>query len=83
MVSDFLTPEGRLAVPDTIPGTELTAQLLTWWYATEHFVYGKDKYWFGDDMVNHTPRVAVPIFSAAYPGCQAVFLFDNASKHSY
>ena len=33
-------------------------------------------------MVNHTVKVAIPIFNAAFPGCQAVFLFDNASNHS-
>ena len=33
-------------------------------------------------MVNHTIKVAVPIFNAVFPGCQAVFLFDNASNHS-
>ena len=43
MVSDFLTPGGRLAVPDTIMDTELAAQPLAWQYATEHFVYSKDK----------------------------------------
>ena len=26
-------------------------------------------------------KVAVPIFNAAFPGCQAVFAFDNASNH--
>ena len=44
MVLDFLTPGGRLAVPDTITNAELAAQLLPRRYATEYFVYGKDKY---------------------------------------
>ena len=26
-------------------------------------------------------KVAVPIFNATFPGCQAVFAFDNASNH--
>lgn len=82
MVSDFLTPGGRLAVPDTISEVELAARLLPRRYATEYFVYGKDKYWRGDDMVDHTVKVAIPIFNAAFPGCQAVFMFDNASNHS-
>ena len=38
-------------------------------------------YWRGDDMVDHTVKVAIPI-NAAFPGCQAVFLFDNASNYS-
>ena len=33
-------------------------------------------------MVDHIVKVAVPIFNAAFPGCQAIFLFDNASNHS-
>ena len=41
MVSDFLTPGGRLAVPDTITDAELAARLLPRRYATEYFVYGK------------------------------------------
>ena len=73
MVSDFLTPRGRLAVPDTISDV---AQLLAQRYATEYFVYGQDKYWLGVNMVDHTAKVAVQIFNAA------VFLFNNASNHS-
>ena len=33
-------------------------------------------------MVDHTVNAAIPIFNAAFPGCQAVFLFDNAYNHS-
>ena len=33
-------------------------------------------------MIDRTVKVAVPIFNAAFPDCQAVFLFDNASNHS-
>ena len=32
--------------------------------------------------LDRTVKVAIPIFNAAFPGCQAVFLFDNASNHS-
>ena len=51
MVSDFLTPGGRLAVPDAVSDAELAARLLPGRHATEHFVYGKDKYWWGDDKL--------------------------------
>ena len=44
MVSDFLTPGGRLAVLDVITDVQLTAQLLLRRYVTEYFVYSKDKY---------------------------------------
>ena len=27
-------------------------------------------------------RLAIPIFESAFPGCQALFLFDNATSHS-
>ena len=50
MVSDFLTPGGRLAVPDAVSDAELAARLLPGRHATEHFVYGKNKYWWGDDI---------------------------------
>ena len=33
-------------------------------------------------MVEHTMKVALPIFRWAFPGCQALFAFDNASNHS-
>jgi hypothetical protein len=79
MVSDFLTPKRRLAVPDAISEAELG---LPRRYVSEYFIYGKDKYWRGDDMVDHTVKVAIPIFHAALPHCQAVFLFDNASNYS-
>jgi len=32
-------------------------------------------------MVEHTARVAVPIFKRAFPDCEALFAFDNASSH--
>ena len=73
---------GRLAIPDTISNAELATRLLPRRYATEYFVYRKDKYWHGDDMVDHTVRTAIPIFNAVFPGCQAVFLFNNSSNRS-
>ena len=82
MVSDFLTPGGRLAAPDTITDAELTARFLPCRYATEYLVYGKYKYWRGDDMVDHTVKVAIPIFNTIFPKYQAVFLFNNVSNHS-
>ena len=81
MVSDFLTPGGRLAVPDTISDAQLAIRLLPRRYATEYFVYGKDKYLWGDDTVDHTMKGAISISNAASPGCQAVFAFDSASNH--
>ena len=34
-------------------------------------------------MVNQTGRNAIPIFRYAFPGCEALFAFDNASNHCY
>jgi len=33
-------------------------------------------------MVDHAIKVAIPIFRYAFPGCQALFAFDNASNHT-
>ena len=73
MVPDFLTHGGRLTVPDTVSD------------ATSPVCYRalrirQDKYLRGDDMVNLTMKVAIPIFNTALSGCQAVFAFDNASN---
>ena len=43
--------------------------------------YGKDNYWTGQEMVEQTVKVAMPIFKYAFPSCQALFAFDNASNH--
>jgi len=31
-------------------------------------------------MVDHTLQIAIPIFKFAFPGCEALFAFDNASN---
>lgn len=88
MVSGFLTPGGRLCVPDNIPDSELLKDPM-WVIVDGHpvcdtmwlFEYGKDNYWTGDMMVEHTINIALPIFRYAFPGCQALFSFDNASNH--
>ena len=88
MVSGFLTPGGRLRVPDHIPDSELL-QDPQWvkvdgkpvrdaMWLLEH---GKDNYWTGDKMVEHAIRIALPIFRYAFPNCQALFAFDNPSNH--
>ena len=81
MVSDFLTPGGRLCVPETMSDADIEDKNIPRRYATEYFVFGKDHYWLGANMVDHAVKVAVPIFEATFPDCQAVFLFDNASNH--
>ncbi|KAG0632761.1 hypothetical protein HOY80DRAFT_1113696, partial [Tuber brumale] len=89
MVSGFLTPGGRLKVPDTVSNEELLLDPM--WPnrngvpirdAIEYLEYEKNNYWTGDKIVHHTMQIALPIFRIAFPGCQALFAFDNASNHS-
>ncbi|KAF8543086.1 hypothetical protein BDD12DRAFT_933621 [Trichophaea hybrida] len=88
MVSGFLTLGGRLAVPNSIPNSELLNNLM--WIQVNGIPvrdsmwlheYSKDNYWTGEKMVWHTLRIALPIFRYAFPGCQALFAFGNASNH--
>lgn len=89
MVSAFCTAGGFLRVPDHVTDAELAAKNNWPRYgngslvreAIHYLEYGKDNYWDGDKMIDHVLRVAVPIFEVAFPGCQALFAFDNASNH--
>ena len=70
MVSDFLTPGGRLSVrrnDEVVRATE----------------YGPDNYWTGEKMVAHTLEIMLPLFEEAFPPdqFQGLFLFDNATNH--
>ena len=89
MVSGFLTPGSRLRVPDSISNAELMRNP-SWPMKNgiplrdsfEFLEYGKDNYWTGDKMVEQTIKLALPIFHYAFPNCQALFAFDNASNHN-
>ena len=41
-----------------------------------------ETWWDGDQLVDQVLRLAIPIFESAFPGCQALFLFDNATSYS-
>ena len=73
MVSDFLTPGGRLAVTRN-------GELVR---ATHFLEYGPDNYWTGEKMVAHTLETMLPLFEEAFPPnqFQGLFLFDNATNH--
>jgi len=43
--------------------------------------YGVETWWDGDQLVEQVLKLAIPIFETAYPGCHALFLFDNATSH--
>lgn len=49
--------------------------------AMQYLEYGKDNYWTRDKMVEQTIKIALPIFHYAFPDCQVLFAFDNASNH--
>ena len=90
MISDFVTAGGRLQAPswldiEDLPSVGLSDDLnlrYSPYSATMKVEYGGDQGWKGDDLVNQVVQVAVPIVSWAFPGCQAVFLFNNATSHS-
>ena len=90
MVSEFVTAGGRLKAPEWLPIENLPNFGLTEdnklrysaHLATMRIEYGGDNWWDGDDLVLQVTRVAIPIFEAAFPGCQALFMFDNATSHS-
>jgi len=89
IVSGFSTLGGRLRVPDSVHDNELLEE--SGWPlkddgtpvrdAMQFLEYGKDNYWAGDKMVDHTIQIAIPIFKFAFPDCEALFAFDNASHH--
>ena len=88
MVSCFLTPGGILTVPAHIPDAQLLADS-TWLrddegvpvrQAIKYLEYGKDNYWTGEKMVEHT-EFAIKMLKLAFPGCEGLYAFDNASNH--
>ncbi|RPB25935.1 hypothetical protein L211DRAFT_856557 [Terfezia boudieri ATCC MYA-4762] len=66
MVSEFMTPRYRLAVPRYIYAEDLP----------------RHNWWTGEKMVEYVVNITIPIFERAYPGYQAIFLFDNTSNHA-
>lgn len=82
MVSDFLTPNGRLTAPPQITDDTLAAQKLPR-QATIMLEYGKDSYWTGEKMCEQTLDIAIPLFEIVFPPqkFQGLFLFDNATNH--
>lgn len=79
-ISEFITPWGRLTVLDIITDKELLRKGLHKWEATEIIQCGGDIWWNQDHIVQQT-LVAITIFETAYPHCQGLFLFDNATSH--
>ena len=57
IVSDFLTPGGRLAC-----GTGDSKR-----YATHLHEFGPNNYWTREKMTNHTLQIMIPIFEERFP----------------
>jgi hypothetical protein len=64
-VSDFLTPIGRLGDGD----------------AAVILKCGGDVWWNGERLIDQIVNKAIPAFEAQFPGCKALFAFDNARNH--
>ena len=64
-VSDLVTPIGRLS-----EGA-----------ACEILKCGGDIWWDGEKLLEQIKTKAIPLFEAEFPGCKALFLFDNAKTH--
>jgi hypothetical protein len=86
-VSDFVTPAGRLRAPQGTPhhllpqygladGLRLSAAS-----AANVLECGQGTWWNAERLIKQLEEVAIPIFNLAFPGCQALFIFDNATLH--
>ena len=64
-VSDYLTPIGRL-------DNGKVCEILK---------CGGDIWWTGELMIEQLTSKAIPAFERSFPGCQALFAFDNAKCH--
>ncbi|KAG0639784.1 hypothetical protein HOY80DRAFT_1072166 [Tuber brumale] len=90
IVSEFLSAGGWLQAPswlsiEDLPSFGLSSDLnlrYSPYLATMKVEYSSDLWWKGEDLVNQVLQVAIPIFEWVFPGCQALFLFDNATSHS-
>ncbi len=43
---------------------------------------GGDPWWDTNQLLEQMHMKAIPIFDHAYPGCQALFIFDQSSAHA-
>jgi hypothetical protein len=82
MVSEFLTPTGRLKLPPDCTQEEMDRLRILDSTATEILQCGGDKWWNQEYLIEQIITKAIPIFNRAFPGQQALFIFDNATIHS-
>lgn len=91
MISDFIFPGGRLHAPSSVSlgalptlgvKSESGPVCIDPYFATMKLEYGQNKWWESEDLINQVIAIAIPIFEMQFPGCEAVFLFDNATSHA-
>lgn len=80
MLSEFITSSSQLTVPLSITDTQLASMGLRR-NAIESMEFGNDTWWTGEKLKDQVLNCAIPIFNLQFPGCQALFLFDNARNH--
>lgn len=80
MLSGFLTPISTLRVPNYFPNSYLSQHGIQR-EAMEMIEFGSDSWWTSDKLVTQVIELAIPIFELQFPGCQALFLFDNTPSH--
>ncbi len=79
-VSDFLTDVcGHFALPDEMQASDDFPREAC---VIMHSGKNNNGWWKADDLVNQVVERAIPIFEVRFPGCQALFAFDNASSHA-
>lgn len=81
MVSDFITPIARLHAPFSISDEVLCQHGLDRRNVIEYVKFGGETWWTNELMLAQTINYAIPLFELAFPGCQALFHFDNARNH--
>lgn len=89
MVSDFLTPSGRLRIPSGVTDDKMCEVRLNPSQRTVQRMieYGKKgtgtetKYWTCDDLVSQLEELVLPAVKLIFPDYIPVFLFDNSSNH--
>ena len=86
MISDFLLSWSRLnllSLPQE-KQDELVSLGLPLEAAT-YFEYGKmeEGYWTGEHLLDQIQKKTLPIAEALYPGYALLFMFDNATSHSF
>jgi len=90
IVLNSLTPGGRLRAPEAIDTPFIQEDIINdnaprrrdLHLATCSIGYGGDTWWDGAQLVDQVLKMAIQIFELAFPHCQALFLFDNATSHS-